>query len=159
MPVQISITETINAPALAVFDAAVSIDARELIQQHGLMPAITHVDGHDAPWSEIGQARKHTLSDNSSVYEELVAFTRGQTFAYRLSGFTGLFAPLVSEARAEWHFTTRSAESSKIDWTYIFSPNDPIAEPVLWFIVKTLWPGYLKSALHRVKQKAESQST
>lgn len=157
MPVQISVTETVNARADAVFDTAVSINARELIQKHGLLPGIVNVEGHDRPWDAIGNIRRHTLSDQSSVCEELIAFTRGETFGYRLYDFTGAFAPLAQRARADWHFTQISAAKTKVDWTYAFTPTSAAAEPVLWFIVKLFWPGYLKAALKRVKQKAESQ--
>lgn len=155
MPVQISVTEVVDAPACDVFDAAVSIDARELIQKYGPLPAIVDVDGHDRPWDAIGNVRRHKLSDRSSVREELIAFTRGETFGYRLSEFTGAFAPLVKGAQSDWHFTQVSAARTKIDWTYAFTPTSAAAEPVLWFIVKLFWPGYLKAALARVKLKAE----
>ncbi|PQA86125.1 SRPBCC family protein [Hyphococcus luteus] len=155
MSVQISVTEYIDAPAARVFDTAASIDARTLIQKHGPLPAILDVDGHDAPWSTIGEVRRHKLSDKSSVREELIGFTPEKTFAYRLTEFTGLFAPLVAEARADWHFTQRASGRTRIDWTYVFTPAGALAEPFLWFIVKLFWPGYLKSALARVKEKAE----
>ncbi|WP_428409800.1 SRPBCC family protein [Hyphococcus sp.] len=158
MPVQISVSETVRAPLSAVFDAATQIDARELIRPHGIMPGVVNVEGHDAPWSALGEVRRHKLSDKSSVREELVAFTRDETFAYRLTEFTGHFAPLVKSARADWHFTQRTARVTKIDWTYSFTPQSMAAEPVLWFIVKLFWPGYLKSALARVKEKAETNT-
>ncbi len=158
MPVQISISQSVAAPTSDTFRIAVSMDARELIQKHGPLPAIVNVDGHDQPWSAIGQIRTHTLSDRSSVREELVGFTPNQTFAYRLSNFSGALAPLVNDAKAEWHFTTTGENSTQIDWTYIFNPRGPIAEPVVWFLVKLFWPGYLKSALIRVKEKAERPS-
>ncbi|WP_425408363.1 SRPBCC family protein [Hyphococcus sp.] len=158
MPVQISVCETVNAPASDVFDAAVSMDARELIKAHGPMPGIRNVEGHDAPWEKIGDKRRHTLSDNSSVDEELIAFTPPQTFGYRLTNFKGAMAPLVKGARADWHFTQSSAERTKIDWTYAFTPTSLAAEGVLWFFVKLFWPGYLKAALSRVKEKAEANS-
>lgn len=151
--------EIVNAPLAQTFDAACAIDPRDLIRKHGPLPAIVDVDGHDAPWSAVGQVRRHALSDNSSVNEELDVFDPNETFAYRLSGFTGAFAPLVREAHAEWDFTKTSEGKTRIDWTYAFAPTGPIAEPVLWFIVKLFWPGYLKSALGRVKEKAESAST
>ncbi len=159
MPLQISVCETVNAPARDVFVAAISIDARELIQKHGPLPGIVNVSGHDAPWSAVGEVRRHALSDKSSVREELVAFTPGETFAYRLTEFTGAFKPLVKHARADWHFTQASSNKTKIDWTYAFTPANLAAEPLLWFIVKLFWPGYLKAALRRVKQKAESGQT
>ena len=157
MPIQISVTETVSAPAQDVFNTAISIDARELIQKHGVLPGITDVSGHDAPWAAIGDVRIHTLSDNSSVREELVTFTPSSTFAYRLTDFSGAFAPLVKGAHAEWHFTQASASRTKIDWTYAFTPKSMAAEPILWFIVKLFWPGYLKAALARVKDKAEQK--
>lgn len=158
MPVQISVTKTVSAPLHTVFETATQIDARELIQPHGAMPGIIDVDGHDAPWSVIGQVRRHRLSDKSTVREELVSFTPDQTFGYRLTEFTGAFSPLVKSARADWHFTQRTAGSTKVDWTYSFTPQSMAAEPVLWFIVKLFWPGYLSAALARVKEKAEEQS-
>ncbi len=159
MPVQIFVSEIVNAPVLDVFNAAASIDARELIQQHGPLPGIDHVDGHDAPWQAVGDVRRHSLSDNSSVREELIAFTPGETFGYRLTEFTGAFAPLVKGARADWHFTALGAQRTKIDWAYAFTPTSMAAEPILWFIVKLFWPGYLKAALSRVKHRAETSAS
>ncbi len=156
MAIQISVSQNIQASKSHVFTEAIGMDARHLIQKHGPLPGIINVEGHDAPWSALGEKRKHILSDNTSVNEELVAFTPGETFSYRVTGFSGPFAALVREARGEWHFTTTGADSSRIDWTYFFTPTGPIAEPVLWFVVKLLWPGYLKSALSRVKDQAES---
>ncbi len=159
MPVQISVCETVDAPARDVFDAAASIEARALIQKHGPLPGVVETKGHNAPWSSVGDVRLHTLSDKSSVREELVSFTAGQTFAYKLTEFTGPFAPLVKFARADWHFTQAGQSKTKIDWTYAFTPTSAASEPVLWFIVKLFWPGYLKAALARVKQKAESEQS
>lgn len=156
MPVQTSVALSINAPVSRAFDVAAGFDPRELIQKFGPLPGILDTTGHDAPWSAVGQQRRHILSDKSSVNETLTTFDRNSTFAYDLNGFTGVFASLVREARAEWHFTTLGPAKTQIDWTYIFSPTNAIAEPVLWFIVKLLWPGYLRSALTRVKEKAES---
>jgi len=93
------------------------------------------------------------------VHEELISFAPGHSFAYRLTKFTGAFAPLVRGARADWHFTPTGTNKTKIDWTYVFTPTSAIAEPIVWFIVKLLWPGYLKNALTRVKQIAESPAS
>jgi len=158
MPVQTSVALSINAPLSQTFAIAAGFDPSALIMKYGPLPGIVKTDGHDAPWSAIGQQRKHTLSDNSSVNEELVAFTRDSTFAYRVTDFTGLFAALARSARGEWHFTMTGAEKTQIDWTYSFFPSGPVAEPLLWFVVKTLWPGYLRAALNRVKAAAEQGS-
>jgi len=158
MPVQTSVAISINAPLARVFSVAASMDARALIQKYGPLPGIVEVSGHDAPWSAVGQSRKHALSDKSSVNEELIAFERDSSFAYRISNFTGPFSALVREARGDWHFTTLGHAKTQIDWTYAFTPTGAIAEPVLWFIVKLAWPGYLRAALARVKSAAEKDS-
>ncbi len=155
MPIKTSAAVTINAPLAAAFETAAGIDARALIQKHGALPGIIHVDGQDAPWSAVGQKRRHTLSDKSCVEEELVVFVKDEYFAYRVHNFTGAFGPLVREAKGEWRFTAVDPRRTRIDWTYSFEPRELIAKPVLWFIVKCLWPGYLKAALARVKEKAE----
>ncbi len=154
--VQTSVAVIVNAGLDAVFETAAGMDPRALIRPYGPLPGIVDVEGHDAAWSAPGQRRRYRLSDNSSVSEELTGFCRGQTYAYAVTGFTGLFAALAREARAEWHFTRVGAGKSQIDWTYFFTPAGPVAEPLLWFIVKTLWPGYLRAALARVKEKAEN---
>jgi len=158
MPVQTSIALTINAPIARVFEIAAGMDPRALIRNHGLLPGIIETLGHDAPWSAVGQKRRHVLSDKSSISEMLTAFNLNTTFAYDLTDFTGVFAALVRDARAEWHFTKLGQAKTQIDWTYFFQSTNAIAEPLLWFIVKLLWPGYLRAALVRVKEKAELDS-
>lgn len=158
MHIQTNASLTIDAPVGEVFSVSTAIEPSTLIQKRGPLPAIVTTDGDNGPWSAIGQKRLHRLSDKTSVHEELVAFTRNSTFAYRVSEFSGLFGALTREARGEWHFTAAGAAKTKVDWTYFFVPTGPIAEPVLWFIVKAFWPGYLKSALARVKEKAEHEN-
>lgn len=156
MPVQTSVTIIVEAPLPTVFDTAASIDARALVKSFGPLPGISDVDGHDAPWSSPGQIRVHRLTDNSSVTEELTDFTRNFTFGYKLSNFSGAFKSLVKGARAEWHFTQLGGARTQIDWTYVFQPKGMFEEPLLWFVVKLFWPGYLRAGLTRVKEKAEA---
>ncbi|MEX6634605.1 SRPBCC family protein [Hyphococcus lacteus] len=158
MTVQLTVCENVNASTRIVFDAAVSIDARTLIQKTGFLPGVHNVEGHDAPWSTVGEIRQYTLTDKSSVREELTNISPSKNFTYRLTKFTGAFAPLISGARADWHFTQLGQEKTKIEWTYAFTPTSAIAEPIVWFIVKLFWPRYLKNALERVKERAESPS-
>jgi len=158
MPIQTSTAITIDAPRAHVFQSAAGIDPCALIQKHGPLPGIVNCEGHDAPWSEVGQRRRHTLSDNSSVNEELIDFAENEHYAYRVTDFTGPFTSLVDHARGEWRFTEISPTTARIDWTYSFFPKGALAAPLLWFIVKLLWPGYLMSALARVKEKAQNEN-
>ncbi|MEM9013979.1 MAG: hypothetical protein AAGB02_02620 [Pseudomonadota bacterium] len=156
MPIHTAISEVVEAPLEATFTAATSIDPRKLITKHGPLPAITHVDGHEAPWSAAGQARTYGFSDQSSVREELTVFTQDFTFAYRLDDFTNLFRHLAREVNAEWHFTMRRADRTRIDWVYTFTPRNFLTHWPLWFVVKLFWPGYLRKGLKQVRMKAEN---
>jgi Polyketide cyclase / dehydrase and lipid transport len=158
-PIQTSAAITINAPLAHVFQTAAAMDPCALIQDHGPLPGIVNCQGHTAPWSAIGQQRKHTLSDKSSADEELTAFSQDEHYAYRVTNFTGPFAKLVDEASGEWRFTSLAPETTSVVWTYSFTPRRALAAPALWLIVKLLWPGYLGSALARVKQKAEDENS
>lgn len=158
MTIRAAVSAFINAPVAATFDAAVAIDPRELIRAYGPLPAIADTAGHDAPWSAVGQIRRHTMSDGSGVCEELTSFAREQSFSYRLTDFTGPFSRLASGANASWHFTPVAPARSRIDWVYEFTASGPLAERILWFVVKALWPGYLRSALARVQAKAEAEN-
>ncbi|MBT8473139.1 MAG: hypothetical protein HKN14_00470 [Marinicaulis sp.] len=157
MPVQTSATIEAAANIRDVFDGASSIEPNILIRPYGVLPGIAATD-NDAPWTAVGQVRNHTLTDKSAVREELVSFADGENFGYEIGGFSGLFGALAAGARGDWHFTSLSAERTRIDWTYQFFPRSVLAEPFLWFIVKLAWPGYLKAALTRVKEKAEHEN-
>lgn len=154
-PIAISVAERIEAPARAVFAAACGFDLPAVIKARGALPGVLKVEGHAAPWSAPGQARLLRLSDGSSVREELTSFTPEKSYAYRVSGFTGPFAALVAEGRGEWHFTTTGPGTTQIDWTYSFTPKSALSGPAVWFVVKVLWPGYIRSALARLKASVE----
>lgn len=147
----------IDAPLPHVFATAAAIDPRELIRPHGPLPGIDDVSGHDAPWTAPGQHRTYRLSDGSSVDEELTALAEDESFSYRVSNFTGAFAPLVREAQGDWRFTAHGEAQTGIDWTYAFTPTGALAAPLVGLIVKLLWTGYMSAALARVKDKAEHQ--
>lgn len=158
MPVRTAVAVIVHAPLARAFDVAISIAPSDLVRPYGPLPGVAKTQGHAGPWAAAGDLRRHTLTDGSSVDEELTDFTRNSTFAYRLSNFTGGFAPLVAGGRAEWRFTALDAEKTQIDWTYAFEPKGPAARVLVRLIVKLLWPGYLGAALARVKAEAENDS-
>ncbi|MEM9494654.1 MAG: SRPBCC family protein [Pseudomonadota bacterium] len=156
MSVRTSAVVAIDASIDKVFDAAAAVTPSDIFQAHFPIPGVAACNGHAEPWSAIGETRELTLTDKSSVLEELIAFTRASTFAYRVQGFVGLFGLLAREAKGEWHFTSLGENKSQIDWTYSFSPTGPIAEPLLWFVVKLFWPRYQRAALKRIKSDIEA---
>lgn len=157
--IAVSVSEIVAAPLAGTFTTAAGMDVPALIQPHAILPGVNAVEGHNAAWSAVGQRRRLTLSDKSSVHEELVAFSPEDMFAYRVSDFTGAFGGLVREARGAWHFTKTGARETQIDWTYAFAPKSPFARVFVWIIVKAFWPGYMRAALARVKAAAETSES
>ncbi|MBI1365918.1 MAG: hypothetical protein GC153_08170 [Alphaproteobacteria bacterium] len=154
-PITTSVTETLRAPLADAFAAASGCDIPSIFQAHGRIPGVIKVDEHHGPWGAVGEKRLLTLSDGSTVREELVSFAPNEEYSYRVSGFTGPFAALVSEGRGVWHFTIEGPATTRIDWTYSFTPKSFLTEPAVWFIVKALWPGYMRKALARLKSQTE----
>lgn len=154
-PITTATALTIKAPGPRVFEAACGFDIPAVIKRHGMIPGVLKVDEHQGAWSGAGQKRLLRLSDGSSVREELISFAPGRFYAYRVTGFTGPFAALVAEGRGEWNFTATGPASTQVDWTYSFTPKSIFTRPAVWFIVKVLWPGYIRSALQRLKAEIE----
>ena len=152
-------SQTIDAPTGAVFAVASGPEVPGLFMRHGAVPGVIGVSGHVAAWSAPGEVRDLTLNDGGSVREELVAFALNESFAYRVTGFAGLFAALVREAQGSWRFFETSPGRTQIEWTYSFAPASPLAAPAARLIVRSLWPGYMRAALLRIKERAEATPT
>lgn len=158
IPITTATALTIEAPIARVFAAACGFDIPAVIKRHGMLPGVLKVDGHQGAWETAGQKRILTLSDGSSVREELISFSPNNSYSYRVTGFTGPFAALVGEGRGEWNFSSTGPNATWVDWTYSFTPKSWLAGPAVWFIVKVLWPGYIRAALMRLKEEIERRS-
>ncbi|MEO1251239.1 MAG: SRPBCC family protein [Pseudomonadota bacterium] len=154
-PVVITAVITICAPRPNVFQTATDMRAADFVRPRFPLPGISATDG--GPWRRIGDRRHHVLTDESSVDEELTAHARDEAFAYRVTGFEGVFGRIVSKATAEWRFDWRGPELTQVEWTYSFSPRSEGGRVPLAIIAKLFWPGYLRAALRCVKEQAESQ--
>lgn len=154
-PVTTSVGITVAAPQTRVFEAAAGCELPAVFAAHRGLPGVMKVDEHKAAWSAPGQVRLLTLSDGSTVREELTAFSPPDSYAYRVSGFTGPFAALAAEGRGEWRFISLGSNATRIDWTYSFTPKSALAAPAVFFIVKALWPVWLRASLRRLKQQIE----
>ena len=148
----------IAAPRAKVFDIATTLAGADFVNSYGPIPGILSSVGDHVPWRNIGDQRTHRLSDGSSVNEELIAFVSDQKYIYRVSGFSGLFDRLVSEAHGEWVFESHSPKETSITWVYSFTPNGLLESAVTWVIVKLFWQGYLRQALAHVKEIIEEPS-
>ena len=150
-----TVSETVAAPPRRVFDAARGLDIPATMRRHGPLPGVASIAGHMGPYSAPGEVKLLTLTDGSSVREELTAFAPENSYAYRLDGFTGPFAALVARGDAEWRFSAVNPGETRIEWTYGFTPKSAATAPAVWLVVKGLWPGYMRAALRRLKTEIE----
>lgn len=144
----------IAAPRKEVFSIAAGLPAAKFINAYGPIPGIISTKG-SVCWQQTGDTREHTLSDKSSVNEELVSFAEDEFYAYRVTGFSGIFGQLVSEARGEWVFEWRGPHETLLTWTYSFTPKGSFARLITSLIVKYGWQGYLRHALTNLKDIIE----
>lgn len=157
-PVSTSAAIDIDAPARAVFEIARGSEVPAIVKAHGGLPGVLKVEAHQGAWSAVGQKRLLRLSDGTSVLEELTAYDDGRGFAYVASGFTGPFGALVREGRGEWRVEEIAPQRARLRWTYAFTPKGALAAAAVRFIVRVLWPGYIRAALARIKARAELPS-
>jgi hypothetical protein len=140
----------ICAPAERVFAAACGLDPRMIFLAYGVLPGVEAIAGHTAPWSAIGERRIVTLTDGSSLQEELARFDAGQSFLYNISGFSGALASLAAGGEGEWA-VERAGQNSRLSWRYSLVPRSRLTAPAVALVVKMLMPGYMRAALKRIK--------
>lgn len=140
----------------AAFRAVAALDAPRIILPYGPIPGVKSIEGHTAPWSEIGQERTITLTNGDTVFEKLDVFLPGVSLAYDVREFTGFFGFLVHEAFGEWEFQDIAPGRSIILWRYTFAATEPFFRPLLWAILRAFYKGYMKAALARFKASLDA---
>ena len=153
MPVSVSESIEIAAPANEVFALAAGARLPDFIKPNGPLPGVAGVSA--GAWATQGDKRKLTLTDGSSLNEELTSIARDKSFSYRATGFTGPFALLVAEGRGTWTFAPAGPSAVKVTWDYAFAPKGALAAPFVSLIANALWPGYMRAALRTLKTEAE----
>lgn len=154
-PVSIIEAIEIGAPRARVFAVANGADPAAIFQKHRGLPGVREINGHQAPWSRAGQVRTISLTDGGALKEALSDYIDGERFAYVATEFSGAFGRLVTSARGEWRFDALGDARTRATWRYVFHPRSRLAAPLVWFIAKALWPGYMRAALARIKTLAE----
>lgn len=155
-PVEITRWIGVGAPQSEVFACVTGAEPASLFKRSGLLPGIAETEGA-AHWSALGDERTHTLDDGGVLHETLGAYVNDEMFAYRVTGFSGLFGALIAEAHGEWRFEWRGPEMTQIAWTYRFTPVSGPARLALKAAAGLLFPGYMKNALFRIKDRIETR--
>ena len=145
-------TRTALSPADA-FRIIVPIDLSLVFTGWGPFPGVRGASNQTGAWDAAGQSRNPDLTDGSTAVERLTEYTAPSSFAYEISGFTGVMRRLVLGVRGEWTFTP-DGEGTVIRWTYEFKPL-PGRRLLLRRIVGPLWRNYMVDGVARCARAAE----
>ena len=150
-----TVSTEVDSDQIKSFEHIVPIDLTSIFTGYGPLPAVTGTQDQIGGWDEAGQTRIVHLSDGSSAQEMLTKYGHPRYFSYTVSGFTGALRFFTSGADGEWWFESNASGKTLIKWRYAFNPVSVFAVPVLWFITKFLWRGYMKKALLLSKNQLE----
>ncbi|MCU1416863.1 MAG: hypothetical protein JWP32_1037 [Schumannella sp.] len=120
-------------------------DPTRFYPRFGPIPAIVRVDDQTGGWDAVGQTRKLTLSDGSTVIERVKVVDAPRSFAYQLTDFTGFFGSLVAFADAEWDFDA-AVEGTRIRWRYTYHAQ-PKRGWIVRALVRVFFARYMKKVL------------
>jgi hypothetical protein len=109
-----------------------------------VIPPIRRVIYTDGTWSSVGQKRTMVLAGGSAV-AEVVEVDRPRVFVYRLTGMTGLLAPLIRRVDGRVDFKPING-GTELTWRWTIHPRTALAAvPVQAF--GALWPTWAGKAL------------
>jgi hypothetical protein len=160
------VTRAVTVEARAVLDLPAARFLSWFVPQSpvGLFPAWGPIPGvvavHDqrGAWTTPGSRRVLEMSDGSRTGEEVIAFDPPDFFAYRMSGFAGVMARLVTAIEGEWRCTMRADGRVAVTWRYAFADRGAPARLVLRVMTATVWRGYMRVGLSRVAAAAEQDA-
>lgn len=124
---------------------------------HLLLPAIAGTQElvGTARWgSEVGQARRIVLADDTSMVETLQRVEPGRLAAYTMSDLTGPFAALYDGVLGEWTFAPH-AGGTLVTWRWRLRPHG-VAGRLAVPIIARMWQGYAAKALARIRQHLDA---
>ena len=150
-----TVTTEVTGSQIDVFEYNVPIDLTSIFTGYGPLPAVIGTKNQTGAWDEAGQTRTVLLSDGSSAREMLTKYEHPHYFSYTVSDFTGILRFLATSANGEWWFRRTSSGKTHIKWRYAFNASSFFVVPILWFITKVLWLGYMQKALGLSKTQLE----
>ena len=149
----------VNAPPTETFERIVPIDLPSVFPGFGPLPAVSGTRDQTGGWDAAGQTRTILLADGSSAHETLTEYRYPGHFAYDVRGFTGILGRLAKEAHGEWWFDQGSSgASTAVRWRYAFTSRSAPVSPIVWFITKVLWRGYMRRSLTLAKVQVEQRT-
>jgi hypothetical protein len=116
---------------------------------------VASTSGRTNSWNVQGATRIVHLTDGTSTRETVTAATAPDYFAYRLTEFSSRsLRLLVRDARGQWWFTDDGI-GTHAKWTYTAESSGLLTALILIPVMKILWNRSMRSAMARIKARAE----
>jgi hypothetical protein len=144
--VPVTVHATASPDPETVFPIVVDIALPLIFTGFGPLPAVTGVRDQTGPWDHVGVSRKPVLSDGTTAFEQITAYSPPDFFAYEVSGFTNILGRFVHGAAGSWHFARTDGGETHIEWTYAFRPKRFRILPAR-LLIAPAWRLYMRRAL------------
>lgn len=153
MHIEASARLDIAAPPQQLFD--LTTDCRALprfVRPSGPIPGVDRAEMLDNAAPAVGALRRVTLTDGTTVDEEIVALTRPSLHRYRwVQPPAPPFSLLVRSALATWSFQSLGAgDGTRLIWTYRFELSSPLALPAA-YLLKLVFERWMRQSLAQVR--------
>ena len=151
-----STTETIFAPAQAVFSVATALETLpKAFQGYGPVPGIRRAWMKDGGPLRDGGIRVVETTDGHITEEEIVILIRPLRLQYRITGFRSSFGLLVSGAVSDWAFTQKSDGTTRVTWRTTFETRSRFAYPIASLIARFFFARVQAECLKAIKAMVE----
>lgn len=140
----------IARPVEEVFDFAVVPEGfSRFLLAFGPIPAVTRSEMVGGVPMARGARRLVSLSDGSSLEEEILELERPRTHGYRWQGPPLPFSLIVRSGEAHWTFTPDEG-GTRVDWSYSFELTTVLVYP-LGLAVAALFRRWMSAGLGRLR--------
>jgi len=121
----------IPKPPEQVFDLAVSCDGLvQILRPVGVIPGVAKAEMNGGAKPATGARRSVTMTDRSTMDEEIILFERPSRHVYRWANRPALpFSLLVRSGEGDWTFSP-SGSGTRVDWLYTFELTTPLVRPL-----------------------------
>jgi hypothetical protein len=148
---------TILARRERVFDIATANETLpRIFSGYGPVPAIVDARIESGRPPAAGEIRLMSISDGSTLREEIVELVRPTRHRYRLvEGFAPPLSWLVRSATARWSFEEISS-GTRVTWRFVFEPVSALAGPLVNLAASLFFQPAQVRCLKALKQLCEA---
>ena len=141
----------IPRPVEKVFDVATDYRRlHEFMTKVGPIPAVLSIKMDKDAVPATGATRSVSMSDRSTIGEEILALDRPTRHHYRWMNPPAMpFGLLIRGGEADWRFT-RAGDGTRVEWTYPFTLSTFLVYPLAALVV-VIFRKWMTNALERIK--------